>query len=464
MSARAPWSIVHVDLAEGVPDLSATPGVHGTLLVVRFEGAVLGEIPLLPENLPLRGSELAFLAASRIRGTVAELLRLGPDDLPAPNPCSPPLTDLPPPFGPDVLARLSRHLAARRARPVSVTGSIVICTRNRPRDIGDCLASLQGEIAAGREVVVVDNGPDAATEAAVRAHPGVRYVVEPRPGLSHARNTGVAAATSDVVVFLDDDVRPEPGWIEPLLKRFAEPEVAVVCGLVLPEALETDAQIRFQYELGFGGMGLLPLRFDAEFVAGWRRGVPVWSIGAGANMALRRRTLMGIGGFDGSLGAGSPAPCSEDSELWHRTLFAGWTAIYEPLSVVRHRHRREIEALERQAYNYSLGHAVALFVQHARDGDRGNLVRAFRDIPLSLARRVLRVPANRLRGKRDTLLGPWLKGYLAALRHAGIAFREPPPLLTAKDWEERRTAVLQQSPSAEALAPLTQGRLSVNAE
>ncbi|MFD2816573.1 glycosyltransferase family 2 protein [Paracoccus aerius] len=76
-------------------------------------------------------------------------------------------------------------------------------------------------MAKGRDIVVVDNGPDPETEAVTRRNPGVRYVQEPRPGLSRARNAGIAVARGDVAVFVDDDVRPEPGWIEPLLAGFA---------------------------------------------------------------------------------------------------------------------------------------------------------------------------------------------------------------------------------------------------
>ena len=424
MRPPSPWIIIEKDLAEGIQGAFA-PAVSGpALLLFRFRGAVVGQAHLLPCDLPMTAAEFATFAASHIGSTVAEIVRLGVSDAPS-RPGDGP--DALPSFPPrdDPLTHLDQILERRRAGPVAVSASIVICTRHRPDAIAQCLRSIRAEIASGRETIVVDNGPDAATEAAVRAHPRVRYVVEGRPGLSRARNCGIAAASGDVVVFIDDDVRPEPGWIDPLLRRFAEPKVAVVCGLVLPESLETDAQIAFQYELGFGGMGLLPRRFDGAFVASSRHSVPVWMIGAGANMAIRRSTAAALGGFDERIGPGAAGGCGDDSEFWHRVLFSGDCAIYEPLSVVRHQHRRDWPAVEQQAFGYSFGHVTALFAQYAHDGDPGDLARAFAVFPLDIARRLLRAPWRRLMGRPDPFLWAWTRGYLAALGRLGLAFGSP---------------------------------------
>lgn len=421
MRPAAPWAILEADVADRAGSPFAPPLDRPALLLLRYRGAVIGTAHVLPSDLPMTEAEFAAFAASKVGVAVSEIIRLGPaDDWLRRERRHRDLSAVR--FTGDMLASLDLVLAERRSRPVGATASIVICTRHRSQDLAMCLASIRDEIASGRECLVVDNGPDAETEAVVRAHPRVRYVVESRPGLSRARNAGIAAASGDVVVFIDDDVRPEPGWIAPLLRRFEERDVAVVCGLVLPDALETDAQIGFQYELGFGGMGVLPLRFDARFVEAWRRGVPVWNIGAGANMAIRRRTALDLGGFDERIGPGAAGGCGDDSEFWHRALFAGQAAIYEPLSVVRHRHRRDWPALERQAYGYSFGHVVALFAQYARDGDRGDLMRVFIDFPAELMRRVLRGPQRRLAGRPDMLLGAWIRGYFAALKHVRIAF------------------------------------------
>src|SRR5260370_2026362 len=98
--------------------------------------------------------------------------------------------------------------------------SIVIPTYNRPqlvaRGVASCLAK-EG-VDTGYEIIVVDNNPDGAARAAVKAMAcrstvPIRYVGEPNPGISHARNAGVAAARNRYIAFLDDDEEATPGWL-----------------------------------------------------------------------------------------------------------------------------------------------------------------------------------------------------------------------------------------------------------
>lgn len=423
MRPPAPWAVLHIDLERLPRRLEAPAGACGIVLCFRLRGMVLGIAHELPNAFPMAMGDLARRAALATGDTVALLLGSGlrpirPGELgrcwtlsPVPDATS--------------LDRLAHLITARRAVTSDLEASIVICTRRRAADLAGCLASLSEEVAKGRDIVVVDNGPDAETEAVTRRHPGVRYVQEPRPGLSRARNAGVAAARGEVAVFVDDDVRPEPGWIEPLLAGFA-PGVDVVCGLVLPETLEAEAQIAFQYDLGFGGMGHLPLMFDREFLDKTAGSPPVWDIGAGANMAVRRQRVLELGGFDERVGPGAAGGCGDDSEYWHRVLHAGGRIVYEPLSVVCHRHRDSWSDLKRQAYGYGFGHIVALFAQYGRQRDRRDLRRALLTMPLWLVRRALKAPVQKLAGKPDRLTGSWLRGYAGGLAHLPLAYRAPP--------------------------------------
>jgi glycosyltransferase involved in cell wall biosynthesis len=423
----APWALVEIDLAAPLSALARPEGAEAALLVIRCDGAPLGMHPVLAAELPISAADLGRLASQAVAPVVADLLRLDGEDAPAPTPARPPRVPTIPRAvaDGDALGALRASIARRRARPAARSVAIAICTRRRPADLAVCLDGIAAEIAAGREIVVVDNGPDAETEAVVRARPGVRYVPEPRPGLSAARNAALGAAAADVVAFVDDDVRPEPGWLGPLAAAFDRPEVAVVCGLVLPHELETDAQIAFQYDLGFGGMGGLPLRFDREFEKGWSWGPPVDSIGAGANMAVDRMRALAMGGFDERLGPGAAGGCADDSEYWRRVLHAGLVARYEPLSVVRHRHRRDWEALRAQARGYGLGHIAALFAQYAYTRDPRDLRRAFQHMPLWVLRRAALAPFKGLVGRPDRLAGSWVRGVFAGLRHAPMAFAPP---------------------------------------
>src|SRR5205085_11224535 len=102
--------------------------------------------------------------------------------------------------------------------------TVVVCTRDRPDEIGPCSQAL---LAAGAdEIVVVDNG----SGAPLGLPDGVRVVREQLAGLSRSRNTGAEAATHGVLVYLDDDARPAPGWLEHLRDAFADDAVSVAGG------------------------------------------------------------------------------------------------------------------------------------------------------------------------------------------------------------------------------------------
>lgn len=119
--------------------------------------------------------------------------------------------------------------------------SILIPTYNRPdllaRAVASCLA--QEGVDTPYEIVVVDNNPDGSARAAVAAMAArspvpIRYVGEPRPGISHARNTGVAAAAGRYVAFLDDDEEAGPGWLAAHLGAIGRFGADVVVGPVYP--------------------------------------------------------------------------------------------------------------------------------------------------------------------------------------------------------------------------------------
>jgi GT2 family glycosyltransferase len=241
---------------------------------------------------------------------------------------------------------------------------------------------------------VVDNAPrGAATAQAVRAFPGVRYMAEDRPGLSHARNAGIEAAKGEIIAFTDDDVELPPDWIARLAAPFADPGVGCVTGLVLPADLSGEAACLFEFAIGGFGHLLHRRRFDRSYLrSDWWRPPDVWKIGAGANMAMRRAVFAEVGLFDPRLGAGA-AGCSEDSEFWFRLLHAGHVCLYDPAAVVFHHHRGDRPALVRQLRAYARGHVVALFVQFSQDRQPAHLIRAFALMPwyyLKLALRALR--------------------------------------------------------------------------
>jgi len=114
--------------------------------------------------------------------------------------------------------------------------SVVICTRNRPGDLAECLASLARQTRRADEVVVVDASDGSASRAVVDGFaerlPGLRYR-STAPGLTRQRNLGVACSAGDVVTFLDDDVVLARDYVARVVELFAlDPTLAGVEGTV----------------------------------------------------------------------------------------------------------------------------------------------------------------------------------------------------------------------------------------
>jgi glycosyltransferase involved in cell wall biosynthesis len=108
---------------------------------------------------------------------------------------------------------------------MALTSSIVICTRNRPDDLGACLGSLDAQARLPDEVVVVDASDGEASRMRVAAWAAASPVGRQRhvaaaPGLTRQRNLGIDATAGDVVTFLDDDVVLEPGYLAAVLALF----------------------------------------------------------------------------------------------------------------------------------------------------------------------------------------------------------------------------------------------------
>ncbi len=250
--------------------------------------------------------------------------------------------------------------------------SIVIATLDRPDDLATCLELVCGHRTRHRvEIVVVDNHPGSGLTAGVLDRfPDVVHVKEPRRGLAYARNAGFLAATGEVLVATDDDVRVPPGWLDRLVAPFERNDVMAVCGNVVPLELETASQIDFEGSGGLGKGFAQKTIGRAEF-ADTLRPFYAWDLGATANAAFRASIFSrpDIGLMDEALGPGMPSGVGEDSYLVYRVASAGFTVIYEPTAWVEHRHRRTPEELQRQIRSYYSGHVAHNLTTLVRDGD-----------------------------------------------------------------------------------------------
>lgn len=299
-----PWRILHVDLLKPIPSLRLEKDTEGVYVYFWCHELLLGRKILASSELPLSSRGLCDEAIRSVLPAVAYYWEVNPKpawlDF---NKLS--ALDRP-------LERLSERLAPDGASdPISV----IICTRDRPEYLRECLRSLERLSDRPEEILVVDNASRTSeTREVVREFPGLRYVFEPRPGLDLARNTGVRHTSGKIIAFTDDDVVVHPDWIKRLRQGFAEPAVWAVTGPALPAALATEAQVAFETFWSFD-RGYQPILFTPEFAHQTRStGSPAWIIGAGANMAIRRQAFLLLGGFDERLDVGA-AGCGGDSEF-----------------------------------------------------------------------------------------------------------------------------------------------------
>lgn len=118
--------------------------------------------------------------------------------------------------------------------------SVVICTRNRAASLRRVLSSIEQatQADAAWELVIVDNGSTDETADVVESFKDrlpVRRVFEQTPGLSNARNTGVAEAKGDYILWTDDDVTVRATWLRAFSNAFAaNPDTVIFGGRVLP--------------------------------------------------------------------------------------------------------------------------------------------------------------------------------------------------------------------------------------
>lgn len=322
------YTIVEVEVTQPMHEVMS--GAGGVAFVVRRNGRPVDFwLEDLPQGSTLSPQELAMRIADRARG---KLLR----------------------------EALRDELEHPAGEPAVASMTVAICTKDRPETLRRLLASLQAlalPAALSLEVLVVDNAPsDDRTRKLVATFSGVRYAREARAGLDFARNCALRNATGEVLVFLDDDVTVDAGWLEGLLDAWRDnPDAGAVTGLVLPFELETQAQVLFEKRGGFR-RGFDRLRYAGQNLPGnplYPCGAGIF--GAGANMAFKRQVLLELGGFDEALDTGRPLPGGGDLDIFYRVIRAGYPLVYEPRYLVFHQHRRDLKGLRRQYWSWGLG-------------------------------------------------------------------------------------------------------------
>jgi GT2 family glycosyltransferase len=307
-----PAAVRSLHLDHGIVELTDLAGYCCVMVVFRFQQEVIGRVYLPVIN----GRVLPAMLK-----TQADLLNI----------------------------KMARMRYAKRTATAR-TASVIVCTRDRTSDLSCCLPHLAGLVKDGHEVIVVDSCPsDDSTQRLVATYPSVKYVFEPCPGLSIARNRGIQAATREFIAFTDDDAEVDPFWLPHQLRNFEDPAVAMVTGVTLPIELEKASQIWFEVTNTFS-RGFERRTFDVTNIDPLSAGV----LGAGVNTGFRRSVFEKVGLFDPALGPGTPARAADDLEMFYRILAAGYRAVYDPGALVWHHHRRDWPALRSTVYNYGV--------------------------------------------------------------------------------------------------------------
>ncbi len=218
--------------------------------------------------------------------------------------------------------------------------SVVICTRNRGASLALTVASLsQTPPWLGWELVVIDNASDDDTQDRLRSieadYPApVRSLIEPKIGLSKARNRALREAHGEIVLFLDDDVSCEKGVVEAHLNAFKDPHVVATGGRIVP-SLPEDTPQWFRDEV-YSNSGGPTARYDFGDEPG-EVGIDIRPLPIGAHFGIRRGVARERGGFDESLGWGLSSIPGEETRLMDQIRAGGGRILYVPDAIVHHR-------------------------------------------------------------------------------------------------------------------------------
>jgi glycosyltransferase involved in cell wall biosynthesis len=219
--------------------------------------------------------------------------------------------------------------------------AIVVCSRDRPQRLRDCLRAVVEQ--AADEILVVDSASATPATASVAAEFGLRTVRVDAPGLARARNAAMRATTASIVAFTDDDCMPKPDWSKAITSRFAKSaaegeRIGFMAGRVVADGEGQPVSVL---------LGAVPRRYAGGDDASY--------IGHGANLAVARECWEALNGFDELLGVGAALRSAEDTDLMWRALREGWIGHFDPHAVVSHMQWRGRGGALRASFGYGVG-------------------------------------------------------------------------------------------------------------
>lgn len=240
--------------------------------------------------------------------------------------------------------------------------SVVVCTRNRGKGLLPTLDSILANSYENFELIVIDQSLNTETESSIATYlhdPRVRYIKSSSQGAGLSRNIGLNEARGSIVAYTDDDCTVPLNWLDEIENIFKTyPEVAVVFFNVEPGPHDAQA-------------GFIPNRIYKEEKVIRSISESTDSLGMAAGMALKKRIILDMGGFDANMGPGSKFMSGEDLDIGLRVLLKGLPICITPsIKVVHYGYRSfgdEFRQLVKRDW-FAMGGAYAKLVKCGQKG------------------------------------------------------------------------------------------------
>lgn len=229
-----------------------------------------------------------------------------------------------------------------RPLPRTPLVSVIVCSYNGAKTLAGCLESLSRVDYPDYEVILVDDGSTDDTAAIVARFPAVRYIRQSNHGLSHARNTGAAAARGEVLAYTDSDCMADRDWLYYLVGTLLSGDFAGVGGPNVSPPAQNWVQACVAAAPG-GPSHVLLTDTIAEHIPG-------------CNMAWYRWAFDSVGGFDVEY-----HKAGDDVDFCWRVQQAGYEVAFSPTAIVWHHRRFTIQAFQKQQEGYGEAESMLRF-------------------------------------------------------------------------------------------------------
>ncbi len=216
--------------------------------------------------------------------------------------------------------------------------SVIVCAYNAAATLRECLDSILALNYPDYETVVVDDGSTDST-AQIAEQAGVHVVRVEHRGLAAARNAGVAAASGEIVAFIDADARADRDWLYHLVETIVRRGAAAAGGPNFPPAPDSARAAAMAMAPG------LPREVRAVD--------DTLSQLCGCNMAFAKSALVKVDGFDAMF-----TTAGDDVDISWRLTAAGETLAFAPGAVVTHDRRASLGAYISQQRGYGAGEGL----------------------------------------------------------------------------------------------------------